>query len=230
MTSIYGFDKIERDVEKAIPNKRPPTAQLNTELPLKKPLSKFIHDYAKEKLPIEAFNHSVRVYLYSLAIIHDQFPDWKLDHEVIFVTSLLHDIGTTDHNLKATKMSFEFYGGIISRDLILKQTDCNQEFADAVTEAIIRHQDLGESGYITTLGLILQISTILDNVGKNTDLIHKDTLNVINKKYSREGWLSCFANVIESENKLKPWSHTTSLGINDFKSGVLGNKVNYEKL
>ena len=88
--------------------------------------------------------------------------------------------------MHATKMSFETWGGILSRDLVLEQTKGNKDYADAVCEAIVRHQDLGESGYITTLGLILQISTILDNVGLNSHLIHEDTLDAVNKKYSRK--------------------------------------------
>lgn len=226
--SEYGFVKIERDVAKAVPNPKTPTPQLNTDLPNSK-LSQSVLKYAQEKLPAKVLNHSLRVYLYSRAIIKDQFPNWNLDDEVVFVTSLLHDIGTTDENMKATKMSFEFYGGLLSRDLVLGQTK-NQDYAEAVSEAIIRHQDLGESGYITTLGLILQIATTLDNIGANTNLIHIDTLDAVNKKYGREGWASCFGGAIDNENKLKPWGHTSALGVNEFRDSVLGNKVKYEKL
>ncbi|ODV77118.1 cyanamide hydratase [Suhomyces tanzawaensis NRRL Y-17324] len=226
--SHYGFVKISRDVAQAIPNPKAPTAQTTTELP-QTPLASFVHKYAQQKLPAPVFNHSLRVYLYSLAIIKDQFPEWNLDTEVIYVTSLLHDIGTTDENMNATKMSFETYGGIISRDLVLKETG-DKDYADAVAEAIVRHQDLGESGFITTLGLILQIATILDNVGLNSHLIHPDTLDAVNKKFSREGWLNCFAGAIDRENREKPWGHTSALGAEDFRRGVLGNKLKYEKL
>lgn len=228
--SKYGFIKISRDVQQAIPNPKKPSIQLNTELPLDSPLAKFVYDYSKKRLPNETFNHSLRVYFYSVAIIKDQFADWTLDPEIVFVTSLLHDIGTSHENMHATKMSFETWGGILSRDLVLEQTKGNKDYADAVCEAIVRHQDLGESGYITTLGLILQISTILDNVGLNSHLIHEDTLNAVNKKYSRKGWLNCFAGAIDKENELKPWGHTSALGVDKFKDDVLTNKLRYEKL
>lgn len=226
--SKYGFEKIERDVKKAIPNPKEPTLQVGTEIP-NTPLAQFVLKYAQEKLPTKVLNHSLRVYLYSQAIIKDQFAEWDLDPEIVFVTSLLHDIGTTDENMHNTKMSFEFYGGFLSRELILERTK-DKDYAEAVSEAIIRHQDLGETGYITTLGLILQIATILDNVGLNTHLIHGDTLNAVNKKYSREGWLNCFAAAIDNENKLKPWGHTSSLGVEDFRNNVLKNNTKYEKL
>ncbi|EGW33518.1 uncharacterized protein SPAPADRAFT_60862 [Spathaspora passalidarum NRRL Y-27907] len=226
--SSYGFVKISRDVAQAIPNPKPPTPQTNVDLPQTK-FAEFVYNYAKEKLPPKVFNHSLRVYFYSLAIIKDQFPEWDLDPEVIYVTSLLHDIGTTDENMHATKLSFESYGGIISRELVLSANG-NKDYADAVCEAIIRHQDLGESGYITTLGLILQISTILDNVGLNTHLIHEDTLNAVNKQFSRDGWLDCFSAAIDRENELKPWGHTSALGVDKFRDDVQANKVKYVKL
>lgn len=160
----------------------------------------------------------------------DYFPDWDLDPEVVFVTCLLHDIATTDKNMEATKMSFEFYGGIISGELILRNSNGNKFYAEAVSEAIIRHQDLGESGYITALGLVLQISTILDNVGLNSEYVHLDTIDAINKEYTRDGWLGCFAKAIDNENKLKPWGHTSALGVDEFRDNVLANKFRYEKL
>ena len=145
---MYGFSKIEREVLKAIPNPESPKPQGVAPVPSSE-LARFVYDYAKKELPPKTFNHSLRVYLYGVAIMNDHFPKWSLDPEVIFVTSMLHDIGTTDKNMAATKMSFEFWGGILSRDLILEHTKGNQEYADAVAEPIIRHQDLGETGYIT---------------------------------------------------------------------------------
>lgn len=226
---MYGFTKVERDVQKAIPDPRTPTPQGVAPVPHTE-LARFVYDYAKKELPTPVFNHSLRVYLYCVAIMNDHFTKWSLDPEVIFVTSMLHDIGTTDKNMAATKMSFEFWGGIISRDLVLKQSKGNQEYADAVCEAIVRHQDLGDSGYITTLGLIIQIGTILDNVGLHTHLIHEKTLDAVNTQHLRDGWLSCFANAINNENKRKPWGHTSALGVEKFPQDVMANKVRYQKM
>lgn len=226
--SDYGFSKIERDTKKAIPNPKAPTAQAPQPLP-DTTFGKFIHNYSQDKLPQPVLNHSLRVYQYSLAIIKDHFPNWDLRDDVLFAACLLHDIGTTEHNMNSTKMSFEFYGGLLSRELVLEKTG-DKDFAEAVSEAIIRHQDLGDSGFITTLGLILQISTILDNVGFNTNLIHPDTLDKVNKTYSRDGWLNCFAAAIDKENSMKPWGHTSALGVDDFRDGVLSNQTRYHKI
>lgn len=227
--SKYGFVKIARDIKAAVGDTGKPTAQSVVDLPDSQ-LAKFILEYATKELPEKVLLHSLRVYQYSVAVMNDSFSQWDLDREVLFVTCLLHDIGTTEKNMKATKMSFEFYGGFISRELILEHTKGDQDYAEAVCEAIMRHQDLGDSGYITRLGMILQLATILDNVGLNTEYIHPDTLAAVNKKYPRDGWLNCFAAAIDNENEKKPWGHTSKLGVPDFRDNVMANKVKYTKL
>lgn len=225
--SKYGFIKVPRELEHAIPSVTPPTSQPLVELP-NSTLAKFVLKYSTAELPPKVLNHSLRVFQYSVAIIKDQFPHWDLDPEVIFVTALLHDIATTEKNMKATKLSFEFYGGIISRDLIFEHTNGDQDYAEAVAEAIIRHQNLGNTGFITSLGLIIQISTILDNVGENLQYIHRETLSRINEKYLRDGWLGCFASAIDNENRQKPWGHTSQLGPEEFRDNVLRNQLQYK--
>ncbi|AQZ15832.1 hypothetical protein BZL39_I05810 [Zygosaccharomyces parabailii] len=225
--SNYGFFKVPREVGKAISNVNAPTPQQVVPFPHSPP-SNFVLDFATEELSTEVLNHSMRVYQYSVAIIKDQFPNWHLDDDVLFAACMLHDIGTTDKNIAATKMSFEYYGGLLSRELILQATGGNHDFAEAVSEAIIRHQDLADSGFITALGFILQVSTTLDNIGSNSNLIHFETVDLINKRFSRENWSTCFAHVIGEENNKKPWCHTSALG-DDFKKNVLENSLEYTK-
>lgn len=80
--------------------------------------------------------------------------------ETYLLTCLLHDIGTTDKNLSATLMSFEFYGGYLALDLLKKELHAPVGQAESVAEAIIRHQDLGESGKISSAGLLIQLATV----------------------------------------------------------------------
>jgi cyanamide hydratase len=79
---------------------------------------------------------------------------------VYYLSCLLHDIATTPKNLRATKLSFEYYGGFLAHTLIT-QNGGSQDLAESVTEAIIRHQDFIEDGMLTTVGQVLQLSTIL---------------------------------------------------------------------
>lgn len=167
--------------------------------------------------------------------------------ETYLLTCLLHDIGTTDKNISATLMSFEFYGGQLVLDLLVKELHAPIEQAESVAEAVIRHQDLGESGKITSLGLLIQLATVFgessprtlcwgerekswadmatDNMGGNAELVHKETIEDVVKHYPRKKWSSCFAATIRKENGLKPWAHTTALGEEEFPGGVERNEL-----
>lgn len=83
-----------------------------------------------------------------------------VSNETYLLTCLLHDIGTTDKNISATLMSFEFYGGYLALDLLKKELHAPVEQAESIAEAIIRHQDLGETGKISSVGLLIQLATI----------------------------------------------------------------------
>lgn len=89
------------------------------------------------------------------------FPEWKYDPEAYYLSCLFHDIGTADRYLATTKMSFEFKGGIVAREFILEHGG-EEDLADAVCEAVIRHQDIFvKGGNITAVGQVLQLATII---------------------------------------------------------------------
>lgn len=190
------------------------------------PLSKAVHEYAQRELPIETFNHSMRVFYYGSAILAHAFPSWSSASlvETYFLSSLLHDIGTTDKNIRATLLSFEFYGGLLSLDL-LKTLGAPVEQAENVAETIIRHQDLGDVGTHTRVSALIQLATIFDNMGGQPELVSKATIESVTAAYPRKKWSACFAATIRRENGLKPWAHTTALGERDFPEGVEGNAL-----
>ena len=65
--------------------------------------------------------------------------------ETYYLTCLLHDIGLAQRFHSTTKLSFEFKGGIVARDLILKSGGVEDQ-ADSLCDAIIRHQDIFVKG------------------------------------------------------------------------------------
>jgi cyanamide hydratase len=125
-------------------------------------LAQRINDYAQAHLPVPTYNHSLRVYHFGMAIKQYRFPDWAFSDETYFLACLLHDIGTTEEKLRATKMSFEFYGGFLALEILQNSESAiaPKEQAESVAEAVIRHQDLCEKGKITALGQLLQLATI----------------------------------------------------------------------
>jgi cyanamide hydratase len=162
-----------------------------------------------------------------MAILTQQFPSnaTTLSPSTLALASLLHDIGTTPSHLRATQLSFEFYGGVLALDLLRAKLGSPQSQAEAVAEAIIRHQDVGTTGSITFLGQLIQLATLYDNTGGNPEIVHADTRDDVNAAFPRGEWSRCFADVIKEEMGLKPWAHTSHLGEKEFEEAVLGNTL-----
>ncbi|KAH7395004.1 hypothetical protein DE146DRAFT_615761 [Phaeosphaeria sp. MPI-PUGE-AT-0046c] len=114
---------------------------------------------AKEKLPEKTFNHSMRVWYYGYAIVQTHFPHLLPLLETYYLTCLLHDLGTTEENMHGTHMSFEYCGAFTALNF-LRNNGAPNDQAEAVSEAIIRHADLGETGKLTSLGMLIQLSTV----------------------------------------------------------------------
>lgn len=131
------------------------------------PLARRIQAYAQTHLPQPTFHHSMRVYHLGLAMKLHFFPNWHFSDETYFLACMLHDIGASPENLRATHLSFEFYGGFLALD-VLQRAGHESELsavspraqAESVAEAVIRHQDLCQVGSITAMGQLLQLATI----------------------------------------------------------------------
>ncbi|BCS25530.1 putative cyanamide hydratase [Aspergillus puulaauensis] len=186
--------------------------------------------YAKEKLHPETLNHSMRVYFYGMAITKQQFPEQAkaLNPVTWALTCLLHDLGTADENLTATRMSFDIYGGIKALN-ILKDLGATADQAEAASEAIIRHEDMGVDGTITYIGQLIQLATTYDNTGIHPHvqdfgkLVHDSTRREINEAYPRMKWCRWFSTTIRKEEAIKPWCHSTHLV--DFDKQIEANTL-----
>jgi cyanamide hydratase family protein with HD domain len=117
--------------------------------------------------PIKAVHGNT---LAGAAIVKDLFPEWTSFLETYFLTCLLHDIGTTDTNLRGTRMSFEYYGAFVALDFLKNEAGAPKDQAESVSEAIVRHADLGETGNLTSLGQLIQLSTIFGELVVSTIL------------------------------------------------------------
>jgi cyanamide hydratase len=93
-------------------------------------------------------------------IVTQHFPDWVSNtfFETWALTCLFHDIGTTSSNRSATHLSFEFQGGFIALTQ-LQDFGAPKAQAESVAEAIIRHQDPGETGMVSRMVQLVQIAT-----------------------------------------------------------------------
>jgi cyanamide hydratase len=197
--------------------------------------------YAHSKLSADTFAHSMRVYHYGLAIAGQCFPDWNITpgsklEETWFLTALLHDIGTADGFLDGTKLSFEFWGGMHAHRILLQpeltsaegtSADADSvapvEQAESVMEAILRHQDIQDKGMVTTMTQLIQLATILDNVGGNAEMVDKVTIEEVVNEWPRKGWSGCFKAVVEREKVAKPWTMVSR--IEGFEDMIMNNQT-----
>lgn len=141
-------------------------------------------EWVQARLPIETFNHSLRVYCYGTfrpifpiaslrahttslhhqghTIVTQHFPLWLSSSSAFLetwaLTCLFHDIATIPDMRRTTHMSFEFQGGFTALKE-LQGFGAPLAQAESVCEAIIRHQDPGETGTISRMGQLVQVAT-----------------------------------------------------------------------
>ncbi|KAH7349461.1 cyanamide hydratase [Plectosphaerella cucumerina] len=172
-----------------------PTVQ-DIKFPLEDPLVVEAQAFAKARLGQEAYNHSMRVFL-------GQAPS-------------LQSACCPSTPRRFTRMSFDIYGGIKAME-VLKVLGGSADQAEAVAEAIIRHEDMGVDGTITFLGQLIQLATLYDNTGVYEGIdgfgswVGESTRHSVNTAFPRRGWCSWFACTVRKEEANKPWCHTTHI-------------------
>lgn len=215
----YGLDTVENLANPA-PTGKPKSLDIYQLSAPESQICKRAHEYVQTELSPEIFNHSCRVYALGMAILREQ--DYEVDPETFYLTSMFHDIAASPKNLRATKLSFEFYGGILARDWFLDQ-DLNQDQADSIVEAIIRHT-MSSGKTIHACGQLLQLATAIDVLGNNGNLVHPNTVDNIVRAFPRLQLNVHFSDAMKNEVTFKPGCITASRGELYF-SEIKNNKL-----
>lgn len=244
--TLYGFTPLPAAASALEPATKSPAPIPITSIPAPdSALVTRIAGYARSKLSDDTFAHSMRVYHYGLAIAGQCFPDWNIApgstlEETWFLTAILHDIGTADDFLDGTKLSFEFWGGMHAHRILLQPALTSAEGgrgdaaggadsaapvgqAESVMEAILRHQDIQDKGNVTMMTQLIQLATILDNVGGNAEMVHQGTIEEVVREWPRTGWSGCFKAVVEREKRIKPWAMVSR--IQGFEDMIMDNRT-----
>jgi cyanamide hydratase len=233
----YGFTALPADQSTDKPaTTSPQPVEISSLAPPKTPLAIRVTEYVKTKLDADTFRHSLRVYSWGCAIARQCFPDFELTpgsnlEETFYLTAMLHDIGTCDEFISSTRLSYEFFAGILALDL-LQNTNITggdgiapREQAESIVEAIIRHQDVQDKGMVSLMTRLIHWGTLLDNIGAVKQYVHPQTIENVVKEYPRPGWSGCFKRTVEKEKKLKPYTMVSRIeGFEDViaKNGAEG--------
>lgn len=236
-TKLYGLTAVPADQSRQKPaTSKPAPVEISALQVPQTALATRVAAYAKSKLDADTYRHSLRVYSYGCAIARQCFPEFELApgsalEETWFLTAMLHDIGTSQEFLTATRLSFEFWGGyhalkILQDASVTGGPDSDpdpkghgkgrgegegegvapREQAESVTEAIIRHQDIQDKGSITLMTRLIHLGTLLDNIGAGVELVHRQTIENVVREYPRPGWSGCFKSTLKRELSVKPYA------------------------
>jgi len=160
--------------------------------------------HAKDLLDDAVFNHSVRIYYISQILRKDHFQQWKVEDETLYVAALMHDIALADSVQLNSQVSFEFQGGLIGRDLVLRNGG-SEQVANQVFEAICKHEGMAHKGHQSVLDACLEFSTTLDVLGQVPDTLWaQKQIDDLATKLPRLGFNNRFAECMEREVNLKP--------------------------
>lgn len=61
------------------------------------------------------------------------------------------------------------------------------------------------------------------NRSRRANLIHPNLIKTTTDVFPRNGWSEHFAQTIEKELTLKPWCHTSTFEVSNWKAGVKSN-------
>ncbi|GLJ24027.1 hypothetical protein SUGI_0457650 [Cryptomeria japonica] len=149
----------------------------------------------------------MRSYYFGTAIASQHFPHFDWDPHTAYLVAMLHDVGLTSEAFALTRMSFEFHGGILAREFLLKE-GASPRVSDTVAEAIFRHKErIHVDGSATCghspEGVLLIFGAHLDVYGEFAPLIHVETIDDVVSRFPRAGFSDVFGGLLEEEVKVK---------------------------
>lgn len=127
------------------------------------------------------WNHSNRVFLF--ASIQGNLQQMKYDPELLYISSLFHDLGLTPAYRSPDKR-FEVDGANAARDF-LRSRGVPEESIRLVWDAVALHTTIGIVEYKETEAALMNFGVGYDVVGKNFDLISEETRQQITKAFPR---------------------------------------------
>lgn len=141
--------------------------------------------------------HSYRTYFWSAGFALSE--KLKVDSELLFVSSLLHDIGLTEkHHHICSKKCFANHGGDFSKEFSLKN-GLKEQQANIIKQAIDMHlnpivdkKKYGNEAYTLSKG------AAMDVIGANRFQFSKKFVSEVHRFYSREGFKEDIISTMEN--------------------------------
>jgi len=159
--------------------------------------------YAQTLCPDYMISHCFRSYCFG-AIIGAR-NGLKLDKELFFVASMLHDLGLSDQH-KNDLGSFEWVGAKLAHQFALDQQQ-KENVATTIHNAIALHTSVGIAESKQPEIALLHYGTGTDLFGSRLREIPKGELGEILEAYPRENFPETFGSCLHHQARTKPDSH-----------------------
>ncbi|MCC3767449.1 HD domain-containing protein [Streptomyces sp. UNOC14_S4] len=151
-------------------------------------------------------NHSVRSYLWAAA--HATANGMAFDAELLYVASLLHDIGLVPA-FDSHTVPFEEAGGHVAW-VFGAAAGWPEERRERVSEVIVRHMWSSVDASEDPEGHLLEYSTSLDISGRRVDSLPERLRAEVLERYPRLGLADEFASCFRDQAARKPDSSAAS--------------------
>lgn len=162
------------------------------------PDSKFAslsNELAKETYDMSLYNHCLRTYFFASMLA--QYEGYKVDTELLYISSLLHDLGISKkHEKKACSCCFAVVGAELAYDFV-SGIGFNEQRSRQIYNAISIHLNPVVSSNQEPEAILLGQAAFLDVSGSKRRCIPNTELLKLNKKYSREKFQEILIETIE---------------------------------
>lgn len=159
-------------------------------------------ELAREAEPLYMFNHSIRTFLFGLAI--GEHLGIRADREAVYVASVLHDLALAPEHQGPD--SFELEGARLAHAFAM---DAGLEPARAalIHEAIALHTSVGLADRGAPEVALVHYGAGMDVIGFRQEDVSEATRDDIVEAWPRQGMKEAFIGRLRQEVALKPACH-----------------------
>lgn len=151
-------------------------------------------------------NHCLRSYAFGVAMAHK--VDRDVDKEVLFLGSIMHDLGLTERFDGPD--TFEVEGAKAARDFCIEH-DVEASRADLVHEMVALHNSVGVAHKREPEIALLHYGAGVDVLGLWVNDIHRATLDEVISEFPRLDFKQGMASLIARQVERKPDSYMRTL-------------------
>jgi len=170
------------------------------------PVSLAALDLARRYCPPFLFNHVMRSFAFGRAA--GQLHNTPVDEEMLFIGSILHDIGLTEHF--AGESRFEIDGADAAADFLSRQGYSDKKIA-VIWDAIALHTTLDIPQRKQPEIALVQLGAGIDMGAMPRELLSEETVEIILAEFPRLGFKKAMLAAMGEVVKRKPMTGVINL-------------------